>query len=130
MTTETELRHLLEMAAKACGYMPNNNWRWSPRAGTDGAFSYRIGGDWVEWAPHTDDGDSARMRSALGIGVNFVCSPTSNRISGVRCFADRIGHYMQMHEHVERVAEHNNDRNAALRLCALKVAAMIGEGME
>jgi hypothetical protein len=28
------------------------------------------------------------------------------------------------------VADHNGDRNAALRLCALKVAAMIGEGME
>ncbi len=26
--------------------------------------------------------------------------------------------------------DHNNDRNAALRLCALKVAVMIGEGME
>jgi len=29
----------------------------------------------------------------------------------------------------ELVADHNNDHNAALRLCALKVAAMIGEGM-
>ena len=27
-------------------------------------------------------------------------------------------------------SHHNNDRNAALRLCALRVAAMIGEGME
>ena len=31
---------------------------------------------------------------------------------------------------LELLADHNNDRNAALRLCALKVAAMIGEGME
>ena len=30
----------------------------------------------------------------------------------------------------ESFADHNGDRNAALRLCALKVAAMIGEGME
>lgn len=35
-----------------------------------------------------------------------------------------------MGEAFESFADHNNDRNAALRLCALKVAAMIGEVMK
>jgi len=30
---------------------------------------------------------------------------------------------------LESFSDHNNDRNAALRRCALRVAAMIGEGM-
>lgn len=129
MTTETELRH---MAAKACGILVDERGPFTEVPCMQSEFG---NGNWIEnvrrdWNPHTDDGDSARMRSALGISVNFVCSPTSNRISGVRCFADRIGHYMQMHEHVEHVADHNNDRNAALRLCALRVAAAIGEGMK
>ena len=117
MTTETELLHLLEMAARACGYMPNNNWQWCQRAGTDGAFRYRLGGDWVEWAPHTDDGDSARMRSALLVDVYM-------QEWQVVCTKDRRAMFF------EKFADHNNDRNAALRLCALKVAAMIGVGME
>ena len=115
MTTEPELRHLLEMAAKACGYMPNNNWRWSQRAGTDGAFRYRIGGDWGEWAPHTDDGDSARMRTALR--MNVIWSDTA-----VHCICSTADAFESIFN--------DTDRNAALRLCALRVAAAIGENTQ
>jgi len=98
MTTD-ELRHLLEMAAKACGIEIEDNRQ--------------------HWTPDTDDGDSARMRSALGINVawygNLVECSTSAEDS--------------TDEWTELVADHNNDRNAALRRCALRVAAMVGERM-
>ena len=55
-------RELLELAAKAAGYMPNNNWAWSERAQ---AFRYRLGGDWIEWNPRDDDGDALRLAVKL-----------------------------------------------------------------
>ena len=93
MTTKTELRHLLEMAARACGCSSGGHW-----------------------SPHADDGMSARMRTALR--MNVLWSDTA-----VHCLNS-------MGEAFESFADHNGDRDAALRLCALKVAAMIGEGME
>lgn len=112
MTTETELRHLLEMAAKACGI------EIEQCTCTDVPF--RRKDNRQHWTPDTDDGDSARMRSALGTNVawygNLVECSTSAEDS--------------TDEWTELVADHNNDRNAALRLCALRVAAAIGEGME
>jgi hypothetical protein len=65
-------RELLELAAKAAGYMPNNNWAWSERAQ---AFRYRLGGDWIEWNPLTDDGDALRLAVKLGLQVD--CSRPS-----------------------------------------------------
>ena len=59
---------------------------------------------------------SARVRTALRISV--IWSDTA-----VHCL-NSLG------DAVESFADHNGDRNAALRLCALKVAAMIGEEME
>ena len=100
MTTKTELRHLLEMAARACGA------QIEPCVCSSGGH----------WSPHADDGMSARMRTALR--MNVLWSDTA-----VHCLNS-------MGEAFESFADHNGDRNAALRLCALKVAAMIGEGME
>ena len=116
MTTD-ELRHLLEMAAKACGI------EIEQCTCTDVPF--RRKDNRQHWTPDTDDGDSARMRSALGICVNWIWYAMNgeHKCVGVECgypFSRAIDVYLK---------DHNNDRNAALRLCALKVAAMIGEGM-
>ena len=108
MTAETELRHLLEMAAKACGA------QIEPCVCSSQPFRFKATGG--HWSPHADDGMSARMRTALRI--NVLWSDTA-----VHCL-NSLG------DAVESFADHNGDRNAALRLCALKVAAMIGEEME
>ena len=124
MTTETELRHLLEMAAMACalevkctGENYNGLTLWV-RDSSDCP--------WFPWAPHTDDCDSARMRSALGICTNWIWYVMNgeHKCVGVECtspFSRAIDVYLK---------DHNNDRNAALRLCALRVAAMIGENIK
>lgn len=69
-------RELLEAAARAAGWMPNGSWEWSPRAE---AFRYRVGGDWVEWNPLTDDGDAFRLAVKLGmaVSVEFQVGSTS-----------------------------------------------------
>jgi hypothetical protein len=118
MTTD-ELRRMLELAARAMGYVATESFR-------NGEFRVHDKSDqyWsFAWNPHTDDGDSARMRSALLIDVDWLVELGENDVTsfGVMCWNDKSAH--------ELFADHNNDRNAALRLCALKVAAMIGEGM-
>ena len=112
----TDTRKLLEMAAKACGIHLHH---WNERL--DCWMTSSVEGDDPDstFEPHTDDGDSARMRSALGINVawygNLVECSTSAEDS--------------TDEWTELVADHNNDRNAALRRCALRVAAAMGERM-
>ena len=108
MTTEPELRHLLEMAAKACGA------QIEPCVCSSQPFRFKATKN--HFSPHVDDGASARMRTALR--MNVIWSDTA-----VHCLNSMGGA-------IESFADHNGDRNAALRLCALKVAAMIGEGME
>jgi len=108
MNTETELRHLLEMAAKACGA------QIEPCVCSSQPFRFKATKN--HFSPHADDGTSARMRTALR--MNVIWSDTA-----VHCLNSMGGAF-------ESFADHNGDRNAALRLCALRVAAMIGEGME
>lgn len=111
MTTD-ELRRMLELAAKAMGYVATESLR-------NGEFRVHDESDqyWsFAWQPHTDDGDSARMRTALR--MNVIWSDTA-----VHCLNSMGGS-------LESFSDHNGDRNAAMRLCALKVAAMIEEGIE
>ena len=117
MTTD-ELRRLLDLAAKACGIQVDERGPYTEVPCMQSEFGK---GTWIEnvrrdWNPHTDDGDSARIRTALR--MNVIWSDTA-----VHCLSS-------LGDAFESFADHNNDRNAALRLCALRVAAMIGEGME
>lgn len=107
MTTETELRHLLEMAAKACGA------QIEPCVCSSQPFRFKSTGG--HWSPHADDGMSARMRTALR--MNVIWSDTA-----VHCICSTADAFESIFN--------DTDRNAALRLCALRVAAMIGEGLE
>lgn len=73
---------------------------------------------------HTDDGDSARMRSCLRMTVKWCIDDGKDE---VWCWVPtRWGAI----EDNERIADHNGDSDAALRMCALRVAAEIGEGMK
>jgi len=117
MTTD-ELRRMLELAARACGIQVDERGPFTEVPCMQSEFGK---GNWIEssrraWIPDIDDGDSARMRSA--IRMNVIWSDTA-----VHCINS-------MGVAFEQFSDHNGDRNAALRLCALKVAAMIGEGME
>lgn len=53
-------RKLLELAATAAGWMPNNSWAWCDNAGENGAFCYRLSGELVEWNALTSCEDAVR----------------------------------------------------------------------
>lgn len=78
MNTQTD-RELLELAATAAKWMPNNSWVWDDRAGKNGAFCYRVSGELVEWNALTFIADAMRLAIRLGLSViqdkvHGVCS--------------------------------------------------------
>lgn len=100
----SDIRELLELAAKAAGYNVDfADWRdcggWTDYRKIPGGY----------WNPSINDGDCARMCAALEIGTQWVGS-------WVEC----------SHGEVFRTEEFYNDRLAAWRMAALRVAAEIG----
>jgi len=102
-------RELLELAARALGIeldwglcVPNTSpWRMT---GTGGAY-----GPGAMWNPSTDDGDSARLESAMGLDVTWLEDAVWVR---------GVGEYY---------SDHNGDKQAARRMATLRAAALIGE---
>ena len=119
MTTD-ELRELLTLAARAMnlpvvfadeyGGSTEIDWYYPVGYDEDGDVQ-----DW--WNPAIDDGDCAEMCAALGI--DSIWWDTY-----VRCEFDDIDADAQ-----EYFRDHNNDRAAAWRMAALRVAAAIGKEM-
>ena len=75
---------------------------------------------WREWNPHHDDGDSARLRSALMMDVEWFDDGDSPFVDVSNTDGDMVR---------ERMAKHNYDRNAALRMATLKCAAEVARRM-
>ena len=111
--TESETKELLLLVAKAAGYNVKWNDSWyAPFRG------FELDGR--SWKPHTDDGDSARLRTKLYLSA--IVTDCHARASG------RGGPYSPPYS-----VPHNNtedSKNAALRLATLKCAAEIGRMME
>ena len=63
-------RKLLELAATAAGWMPNNSWTWDDNSGENGAFCYRVSGRMVEWNALTSCEDAMRLAVRLGLSVS------------------------------------------------------------
>lgn len=63
-------RKLLELAATAAGWMPNNSWAWCDNAGENGAFCYRLSGEIIEWSALTSCTDAMRLAARLGLSVS------------------------------------------------------------
>ena len=112
-----DIRELLELAAKACGYSIHD---WCDGA----AWAYKIGSELdfygelpiFKWAPHLDDGDGARMEAQNYIQLSFYDSYVRANLHGDSgC--------------VEKYKNHNGDRQAARKMASLRVAAEIGRRM-
>lgn len=109
----TDIRELLELAARAMRLRD---------ASTVEAYT----GDWIichtgqSLSPHTDSGHCADMCAALGIDTEW-CRPIRppREITSVACVS--VSEYA-----MEYMKDHNNDRSAAWRMAALRVAAEIG----
>lgn len=121
-----DIRKLLELAAKACGYSIHD---WFDG---DSAWAYRIGSELdfygelsiFRWAPHLDDGDGARMEAKLSITPWW-------KDSYIRAqHWCREGDQLISLEHDQNYADHNGGRQAARRRASLRVAAEIGRRMK
>lgn len=78
-------RELLEMAAIACGEIPNS-WR-----GNDAYFD----GVLSRWNPLTDDGDALRLAHALGMQLNLdECNDMNDVRTDIVLAAAAIGSAM------------------------------------
>lgn len=112
-------RELLELAARAM----NCTLTFESIDGTGGLVPYLWGeepGDEIgEWDPSEDDGDSARLESALGLDVvwNHLSVFITDHAQGNVWFE-------------ERYSDHNGDKQAARRLATLRAASMIGGKLE
>lgn len=115
----TDPRNLLENAAKACGIHLHH---WFPQHGGVWMTSSVEGGDPdSSWAPHTNDSDSAHMRTKLRMDTQYA----RYFVKCIAMYRDAAGK-SQFAEAQEVYADHDSP-DAALRLCALRCAAMIGE---
>ena len=108
----TDHRELLELAARAVGIALEQDFSdgvWKPLFYDDSLDR------WKDWNPLEESGDSHDMCAAL-----TICTDWTKRC--VICV--HRGTYIY-----EKFADHNNDRSAAWRLAALRVAAEIGKGV-
>ena len=89
-------RRLLELAATAAGWMPNNSWAWCANAGKNGAFCYRLNGEMIAWNPLDDNADAFRLAVKLRIEIAYnedrkcVCRFWTNT-KGFMAVAEQIG---------------------------------------
>lgn len=80
----TDIRKMLELAAKACGYeidRENQHFRDESKYGHVGLYIKRVS---TCWAPHVDDGDNSRMRTKLRIDALWVYAENGDAV-GVEC---------------------------------------------
>lgn len=113
----TDIRELLTLAARAMG----RELKWRQECDDDKPVPYL---DAQEWRPDLYPNDSHDMCAALGIDTEWGHPIRPPReIVSVSCVSGN--HYA-----IERLKDHNNDRSAAWRMAALRVAAEIGKGMQ
>ena len=99
-------REDLEMAAKAAG----------PLRGRMVAGGGLLTANGLYWNPGTDDGDCARMCAAVGIDTEWGAARVDVYAGGVP-----VG--------VAWLVDHANDKCAAWRYAAVKLAAAVGRAM-
>lgn len=109
----TDIRELLELAARAMnlpvvfadeyGGSTEIDWYYPVGYDEDGDVQ-----DW--WNPAIDDGDCAEMCAALEIGTQWVGTWVECSYGPLFCVGEHAG----------------NDKSAAWRMAALRVAAEIG----
>lgn len=102
-------RELLEWAAKAYGdeirFTGSDFWI---HGGNPGSYWKR------QWSPLTDDGDIARLESALDIDVYWYKDHVSSHVVGRHFWVD------------EQYSDHGGDKNKARRYASTRAAAEIG----
>ena len=104
-----DIKELLELAAKACGYTLVDD------DGLRGPWCNEAG---CRWRPDLDDGDGARMEAELGLTVRWAANFVEVRDS-VKGFLYACDIYTTP-----------GDKNSGRRMASLRVAAEIGRRMK
>lgn len=108
-------REMLELAAKACGI------RLAKWDGSDICWkALDADDDYREWDPLNQDGQNSRMRTKLRITTWLI--NRNNEYVGVSCEGSDC-------TRAEEWFSDHTEPDAALRLAALRVAAVMGERM-
>ena len=120
----SDTKELLELAARAMGIDVVWKESVSSRIGSYRAIEHtKHEGFWVgasKWNPLTNSGDCAEMCAALLIGTTWWNHK-------VECWCVDELKRIDIDLTPELFADHNNDKSAAWRMAALRVAAAIGE---
>jgi len=112
-------RELLELAAKAAGYVIRDSTRWKNTVVCqvtldDGSTNY------VQWNPITDDGDALRLAVKLRLEPRFIDNGHSNGVEPSR---------VTLHNFAGIVENIDGDPLAATRRAIVRAAAEIGRRM-
>lgn len=102
----------LKLAGKAVGLRSPMYYEPQPEDGFPKAFCKT--GKREYWNPYVDDGDCARIESALRIHMMW----SDSRV----CVLHPVGG-----SHAELFADHGGDRNAARRFATVRLAALVWE---
>lgn len=107
-----DIKELLELAAKACGYRVV---QYCDRLGLQVVFQDGVS-EW--WHPGRDDGDGARMEAELRLNVRWAANfvEVQDNVKG--------------HLHACDIYKTPGDKNSGRRMASLRVAAEIGRRME
>lgn len=111
-------RELLELAAKAAGYVSGETFKFHPATGRP-MVRTEIGDQWGDWRPLTDDGDALRLAVKMGFRVEA-------RLDGqvyVWLGDALLWNEFALHEDVY------SERCAAVRRAIVRAAAEIGKAM-
>lgn len=129
MNQHTELttdRELLELAAKAVGYVTTSRWNADRMEMTPPVIALVVhkGGELVStgWDPLTDDGDALRLAVELGLSVEIHRDMTQPR-PWLRV-ADRVGNWTYCGPR-----DYHGDELTQTRRTIVHAAAKIGKAM-
>lgn len=117
-------RELLELAAKAAGYVIELDMNW----GTGGMPFFRMSGN--KWNPLADDGDALRLAVKLGLASSSGTQVYTADDDLMAAWADRDSLYgTDLHQQVQWSRSHG-DPYTATRRAIVRAAAAIGKAMK
>jgi hypothetical protein len=121
-----ELRRLLELAAKAVGFIDDatdESVANGLHRGSDDVFYITSSYGRRDWSPTEDDGDALRLAVSLNLSVKHGVDiwDDTQKMSAYAYFGDFGECFFE---------EHGSDPYAASRLAIVRAAAAIGEKME
>lgn len=119
------VRELVELAAEAVGIQG----AWQEFVNEPGAFIGRYaqprdGVTGYYWKPHTDDGDSMRLATDLGMSLKRTRLASANRTAAIAAEIPRDDHHPR---DISELVEIADDAGAATRMAVLRAAAAVAQ---